>query len=77
MRFPAIVSLFPIILLLSACGAETENSTAPQQVVLRENAEPLSIPEYAIEEFMGSTAYSGASFSSGWSPLSGAAPSLG
>ena len=64
MRFPAIVSLFPIILLLSACGAETENSTAPQQVVLRENAEPLSIPEYAIEEFMGSTAYSGASFSS-------------
>ena len=64
MRLPPLVSLIPIIFLLSSCGAETENSTTPQLIVSSEDAEPLSTPEYTIEEFMGSTAYPGASFSS-------------
>lgn len=64
MRYQHLGSLILACLLLSTCGPDEPAGSDPSSPVPESPADAVSgIPEYPIEDFMGSTAYSGASFS--------------
>lgn len=64
MRYPHLSSLLLACLLLAACGPnESTLSDTSASLSQGRSDETTGIPEYPIEDFMGSTAYQGASFS--------------